>query len=124
MKRILLHFCFLFLVSAIHAQSVYVTKSGKKYHEASCRYVSSTAFSLKLDEAASRGYTACSICKPQQTESQTTSINSLYSNTSNSASVSSSYKNSSVQCSGTTKKGTRCKHMTTNSSGYCYQHGG
>lgn len=124
MKRKLPLFCFLFLVSAIHAQTVYVTKSGKKYHEASCRYVSSTAFNLKLNEAVSRGYTACSICKPQQVESPTASVNSFYSNTSNSASVSSSYRNSSVQCSGTTKKGTRCKHMTTNSSGYCYQHQG
>ena len=28
----------------------------------------------------------------------------------------------SVQCSGTTKSGNRCKRMTTNSSGRCYQH--
>ncbi len=27
-----------------------------------------------------------------------------------------------VQCSGTTKSGNRCKRMTTNSSGRCYQH--
>ncbi len=28
----------------------------------------------------------------------------------------------SVQCSGTTKSGSRCKRMTTNSTGRCYQH--
>lgn len=111
-------------MSVVYAQKVYVTKTGKKYHEASCRYVSSTAFNLKLDEAISHGYTACSICKPQQGESQTTSVNSLYSTTSNSASVSNSYRSSSVQCSGRTKKGARCKRMTTSSNGYCYQHGG
>ena len=35
-----------------------------------------------------------------------------------------SYKSSSssVQCSGTTKAGNRCKRMTTSSSGRCYQH--
>lgn len=27
-----------------------------------------------------------------------------------------------VQCRGTTKKGARCKNMTTNVSGYCYLH--
>lgn len=27
-----------------------------------------------------------------------------------------------VQCSGRTKKGTRCKRMTTDQSGRCYQH--
>lgn len=30
----------------------------------------------------------------------------------------------SVQCSGTTKAGTRCKHMTYSPNGRCYQHGG
>lgn len=29
---------------------------------------------------------------------------------------------SSVQCSATTQRGTRCKRMTTHSSGRCYQH--
>ncbi|MFY8171328.1 MAG: DNA/RNA non-specific endonuclease, partial [Sphingobacteriaceae bacterium] len=28
----------------------------------------------------------------------------------------------SVQCSGITKAGNRCKRMTTNASGRCYQH--
>lgn len=27
-----------------------------------------------------------------------------------------------VQCRGTTKKGARCRNMTTNASGYCYLH--
>ncbi len=30
--------------------------------------------------------------------------------------------NTSVQCSGTTKKGPRCKNKTTNSNGRCYLH--
>lgn len=35
------------------------------------------------------------------------------------------YKSSlSVQCSGTTKKGNRCKRKTLSSTGLCYQHGG
>lgn len=31
-------------------------------------------------------------------------------------------KSESVQCSGTTKKGARCKRMVTSSNGRCYQH--
>ena len=27
-----------------------------------------------------------------------------------------------TQCKGITQKGTRCKHMTYNANGYCYQH--
>ena len=27
-----------------------------------------------------------------------------------------------AQCKGTTKAGTRCKHMTSIANGYCYQH--
>jgi endonuclease G len=33
-------------------------------------------------------------------------------------------KSTSVQCSGTTKAGNRCKHMTYSPNGSCYQHGG
>jgi len=33
-------------------------------------------------------------------------------------------KTSSVQCSGTTQSGSRCKNMTTSSNGRCYLHGG
>jgi len=33
-------------------------------------------------------------------------------------------KTISEQCLGTTKKGNRCKHLTYNPNGFCYQHGG
>ena len=38
------------------------------------------------------------------------------------ASSSSSSESTSVQCSARTKKGARCKRMTTNASGKCWQH--
>lgn len=31
-------------------------------------------------------------------------------------------KVATTQCKGTTKKGERCKHKTSNLSGYCFQH--
>lgn len=39
---------------------VYVTKTGKKYHREGCRYLKSIAASYTIEEAESRGYTACS----------------------------------------------------------------
>lgn len=132
MKRKLLVFYFLLVAVAIQAQTVYVTKSGKKYHEENCRYLSNTSYSLNLVEATEKGYTACSICKPTLTQTETNSVKSLYSNNSSksnsSGSTSQSYdytkSSTSVQCSGRTKKGTRCQRMTKSSNGYCYQHGG
>ena len=40
------------------------------------------------------------------------------------SSKSHSASDSRVQCSGTTKKGNRCRRMTADPSGYCYQHRG
>lgn len=41
---------------------VYVTNSGKKYHNAGCRYLASSSIKIKLNNAKSQGYTPCSIC--------------------------------------------------------------
>jgi len=43
---------------------------------------------------------------------------------SNKGSGSSNKSSTSVQCSGTTKAGDRCKRMTLSENGKCYQHGG
>ena len=43
---------------------------------------------------------------------------------SNKGSGSSNKSSTSVQCSGTTKAGDRCKRMTLSENGRCYQHGG
>jgi hypothetical protein len=39
-----------------------------------------------------------------------------------SSNSSSESKSERVQCSGTTKKGARCKRMVTSANGRCYQH--
>ena len=39
---------------------VYVTKTGKKYHNKGCRYLKSIAASYTVEEAKNKGYTACS----------------------------------------------------------------
>ena len=47
-------------------QTVYVTKTGKKYHLATCRFLSKSKIPMSLKDAKANGFTACSICKPPQ----------------------------------------------------------
>jgi len=97
----------LLLSYAATAQTVYITRTGEKYHSASCQYLSKSKISILLDSAKVKGYTACSVCKPAgritPTQGQT-------------------QPTVSRQCSGITKAGARCKRMTTDASGRCYQH--
>lgn len=41
---------------------VYVTRTGSKYHQIWCSYLSNSCFSMTLDDALSAGYDACSRC--------------------------------------------------------------
>src|SRR5882762_2831818 len=43
-------------------QTVYITKTGKKYHTATCRYLSRSKIPASLKDAKANGYTACSVC--------------------------------------------------------------
>lgn len=43
--------------------TVYVTKTGAKYHLGSCRYLSKSKIPISL-ETAKKKYTACKVCKP------------------------------------------------------------
>jgi micrococcal nuclease len=44
--------------------TVYVTRTGRKYHTASCRYLRKGATAMKLRDAVKAGYAPCSVCKP------------------------------------------------------------
>ena len=44
--------------------TVYVTKTGEKYHRDGCRYLSKSKIATTLKEALARGFGACSVCKP------------------------------------------------------------
>lgn len=44
--------------------TVYITKTGSKYHNTGCRYLAKSKISIKLADAKTKGYGACSICKP------------------------------------------------------------
>jgi hypothetical protein len=43
--------------------TVYVTKTGEKYHNDGCRYVRQSRIPMSLKEAAKR-FGPCSVCKP------------------------------------------------------------
>ncbi len=47
-------------------QTVYVTKSGSKYHQSSCSHLSKSKIEKSLAEAKVAGYTPCGSCKPPQ----------------------------------------------------------
>ncbi len=42
--------------------TVYITKTGSKYHNWGCKYLSASCISISLSSAKSRGYTPCDVC--------------------------------------------------------------
>lgn len=42
--------------------TVYITKTGSKYHRSGCQYLSKSKISISSDDAKARGYSACSRC--------------------------------------------------------------
>ena len=44
--------------------TVYITRTGHKYHSAGCRYLARSQIPISLSDAKSRGYTPCSVCCP------------------------------------------------------------
>jgi hypothetical protein len=102
-RKIYLLFLLLLFCTAVQAQTVYITKTGEKYHQEACRYLSKSKISIELKKAKENGYTACSVCSGgTATPKEKATV--------------------SQQCSGKTKADSRCKRMTTNANGRCYQH--
>ena len=48
------------------AVTVHITKTGKKYHRAGCRYLKDSDSEVTLDEAKSLGLSPCGVCNPPQ----------------------------------------------------------
>jgi len=47
-----------------NSETVYITKTGTKYHKAGCRYLNESQTAISKSDAISKGYTSCSVCKP------------------------------------------------------------
>lgn len=117
-----------FLVINAFSQTVYITKTGTKYHSEGCRYLSKSKIAIDLADAIAKGCEACSVCKPSSKISSSTTPNTKSTKTEvekpTNQSTNTSSQSASVQCSATTKAGTRCKRLTKSSNGKCWQHGG
>lgn len=118
------------------SDTVCITRTGTKFHLCSCRYLSQSSFEITRKEASSRGYTACSVCRPGVSEEE---IKTETDETSEPASADHSAnprptpqktkqqtaqptQSRAVQCSASTKSGMRCKRTTTSANGRCWQH--
>jgi hypothetical protein len=44
--------------------TVYITKTGEKYHSSGCRYLSRSKISISKKKALAAGFGACKVCKP------------------------------------------------------------
>lgn len=48
--------------SETQSVTVYITRTGEKYHRSGCRYLSNSKIPISLSNAKASGYTACSVC--------------------------------------------------------------
>ncbi|MBN7817788.1 hypothetical protein [Algoriphagus pacificus] len=115
--QLLLFTALFFLAFQLQAQTVYITKTGAKFHKETCRYAK-TGWAATLTEAKKRGLTACLVCKPSATENKSTTPTPAKSNTLETKTT----QNTSSQCIATTKAGSRCSRKAASGSKYCWQH--
>ena len=76
-QKIFFTLIFSLLLSNVFAQTVYVTKTGKKYHNENCRSLSKSSYPISLSDAKAKGYDACSICKPVSAGKTTTKTDTI-----------------------------------------------
>ena len=50
--------------SASTSYTVYITKTGEKYHRDGCRYLKKSQIAIDKNAAVAQGYTPCSVCNP------------------------------------------------------------
>ncbi len=51
---------------ATKTQTVYVTRTGRRYHRDGCRYLAASKIPISLKDAKARGFTACKVCHPPE----------------------------------------------------------
>lgn len=64
MRHLVIQLIILLAAVNLSAQTVYITKSGTKYHKSDCRYLSQSKIAVDLEEAVDRGFLPCSVCGP------------------------------------------------------------
>lgn len=102
------------------SQTVFITKTGEKYHKKSCRFLKHSKKEIQLEKALNLGYVPCKVCKPiiKQRKSKSSNSSGVTSYDAEKAPK----PRTATQCTGKTKSGRRCKRRTKNANGRCYQH--
>ena len=118
------------LTSSLVAQAsdtVYVTRTGKKYHRAGCTSLRSSSIAMPLKDAAAT-YEPCKICHPPvpggASPARAGSATAAAGSSAAAKPAPSSGTVQSTRCQATTKKGTQCSRKAKPGSRYCWQHGG
>jgi hypothetical protein len=136
MRKLFLLFAILFLSAACFSQSRYISATTKKIvftrdggickccgSSLSLEYDHITPFSCGGTSAVSNIQLLCLKCNRSKSNSCVCKIHDRRVGTNCcDGQKSTQSSNVSSQCSGTTKKGTRCKNKTTSSSGRCHLH--
>jgi len=99
------------------AEAVYVTKTGSKYHRASCNSLSRSKIEMPLAQAAAR-YGACKNCKPPVPAAALPAAGASTAQ----APAQRGARVTDGRCQATTKKGLQCSRKAQAGRSYCWQH--
>lgn len=99
-------------------ETVYVTKTGAKYHRATCSSLSKSAIPMTLTAASAR-YGPCSRCKPPV---MAPSAGSSTTSAPRALASPPATNSGDGRCQAITKKGTQCSRRAQSGSSYCWQH--
>lgn len=100
-------------------ENVYVTKTGSKYHRATCGSLSKSKIEMPLTKAAAR-YGACKNCKPPVPAA--TPATAAAGPSAKPPAVQRAAPVANGRCQATTQKGTQCSRKAQAGRNYCYQH--
>ena len=105
-------------LASAQSETVYVTKTGAKYHRAGCSSLRRSSIPMPLSQAAAR-YGACKNCRPPVPAATTPTAPA-----SNSSPKIAPAERAveSGRCQATTKKGAQCSRKAKAGSQYCWQH--
>ena len=62
MKRTIIAVLSLLIFASAALATVYITDTGKKFHQAGCQHLSKSSHPISLDQAKAGGYSPCSVC--------------------------------------------------------------
>jgi hypothetical protein len=104
---------------AAQSETVYVTKTGAKYHRAGCSSLRSSSIPMPLTQAAIR-YGACKNCKPPIPA--TSAAVALAPAKGSTKAAPTERAAASGRCQATTKRGAQCSRNAKAGTNYCWQH--